>query len=404
VRSVFRTAFMLCAVVVFAGVARAEDVLTDARALATSGHRPEALRMLADRLTESPGDPDARLLCGLILSWEGRYDEARQQLEYVLSTHPDYTDAIQALINVEMWSDHPDRAEKIAAEALTRKQQNTTLLLAQARALRAQNREREALDVVHRLLAIDPSDRQALSTERSLRESISQWRVSWSHTYDWFKGGGGAWNETQMSLKRATPLGSVIATFSRARRFGDHSNIAEVSFYPHIRKGTYGYVGFGYSYDATLYPRRRIGAEIFQSLPHGFEVSGGYRGFSFSDITNMYTGSLGKYKGNWLFTARFFLTPDALGETHSVSGTARRFIGSSGDYIGFHVGTGPSPFDPRSRQDLETLKASSGYVEFKKSLAGRWVFSGLAGLAIEQRFRDVTINHYTLEGTFGYRF
>jgi YaiO family outer membrane protein len=384
--------------------ARAEDVLAQARSLATSGHRPEALKLLGDRLNESPEDPDARLLCGLILSWDGRYDEARTQLQYVVARHPDYMDAIQALINVEMWSDHPDRAEALASRALERKQSSAAMLVAQARALRAQNREREAMVAVKRALALDPTDQQARSVERGLEQSLNHWEVSWSHTSDWFQGGGGAWNESQMSLKRGTAAGSVTATFSRADRFGLHSNLGEITFYPHIRRGTYGYLGFGYSYDATLYPRQRIGAELFQSLSHGFEASGGWRRYAFAGATNMYTGSLGKYVHNWLFTSRFFLSPDALGTTHSVSLTARRYFGDSGDYLGFHAGTGPSPFDPRSRQDLETLKASSGYIEFKKTLGGRWVWSGLFGVAVEDRLNRLAVDHFTLETTVYYRF
>ena len=52
-------------------------------ALATNGHRPEALQALEDYLHGSPHDPDARVLYGLVLSWEGRYDDARRQFGLV---------------------------------------------------------------------------------------------------------------------------------------------------------------------------------------------------------------------------------------------------------------------------------------------------------------------------------
>jgi YaiO family outer membrane protein len=384
--------------------AAAVEVLPEARALATSGHRADALRLLEKRLAAAPDDTDARVLYGLILSWEGRYDEARRELQLVLAQHPDHGDAQQALINVELWSGHPDRAEQIAGDALTRKRRDTALMFAQARALRAQNREREALAVLKRLLALDPMDRQALDAERGIRESLDQWSVGWSHTSNWFKGGIGTWNESSMSLKRGTPIGSVTASFTRASRWDLHSNLAEVAFYPSIGRGTYGYLGFGYSYDAALFPTYRLGAEIFQSLPHGLEGSAGYRRFGSAGVTNMYTGSLGKYLGKWLFTGRFYLTPDELGVTHSMNFTARRYLNDRGDYIGFHAGTGPSEFDPRSRHDLETLHASSGYVEFRKTWKGRWVWSAIAGLSVQDRFQQVSVDQYTLSTTLDYRF
>src|SRR5262249_21977252 len=154
---------------------------------------------------------------------------------------------------------------------------SASLLFAQSKALRAQNRDHEALDALERLLSIDPLDQAAIEAERSLRESMNQWRVGYTTTYDRFSGGGGSWMQHDMYLSRSTPIGAMAANFSRAERFGLHSNFAEVTFYPHIRRGTYGYLGAGFSRDGTLFPKYRLGAEIFQSLPHGMEASVGYR-------------------------------------------------------------------------------------------------------------------------------
>ena len=93
--------FMACLLVAPLCAAGQDDILTKARAAATSGRREEALRMLETHLGEVPRDVDARLLYGLVLSWEGRYDEARPVLQQVLTQAPAYTDARVALMNVE---------------------------------------------------------------------------------------------------------------------------------------------------------------------------------------------------------------------------------------------------------------------------------------------------------------
>ena len=49
---------------------------------------PDALHILEERLAAAPRDVDARLLYGLVLSWEGRYDDARPVLQQVLSQAP----------------------------------------------------------------------------------------------------------------------------------------------------------------------------------------------------------------------------------------------------------------------------------------------------------------------------
>ena len=91
----------LSAVLVAPCAAGQDDILTKARAAATSGRAEDALRMLQSHLDEAPRDVDARLLYGLVLSWEKRYDEARPVLQQVLTQAPGYTDARVALMNVE---------------------------------------------------------------------------------------------------------------------------------------------------------------------------------------------------------------------------------------------------------------------------------------------------------------
>ena len=398
------TCFLIAAMLMAPTIARA-DILADARALSSSGHRPDALQLLENYLKDSPDDPDARVLYGLMLSWDGRLDESRKQFEAVLAKRPDYSDAVTGLINVELWSSHPERAEQLASQVIERKGPNATWMLAQARALRSQNRDHEALEVLQRLLSIDPLNQSAIEAERNLRDELNQWRVGYSHTYEWFgKGGGGAWNQNDLSISRSTPAGGVGLSFSRAERYGLHSNLSEITFYPHIRQGTYGYLGFGYSYDGTLFPNYRLGGEIFQSLGHGFEGSFGYRRFGFSGATDMYTGSFGRYLGKWLVSARYFLTPDDLGITKSVSVSARRFLSRNGDYINFRVGTGPSPFDPRNREELQNLKAFSAYIQMRKSISAHLQWDLLVGAALEDHTYAFAVQHYVFESSMFYRF
>ena len=196
------------------------DILSEARRLSREGRDDDAVRLLENHLRESPGDSDARVLCGLILSWNRHYDEARSQFEEVLAKHPGYGDALQGLINVEIWSGHLDRADRITAEALSGKRADTGVLMARVRALRALNRDREALGVVQEVLAIDPVNTAARDAERSLGEELSQVKVSVGHSYEWFHNSTGAWNQTDLSMTRATPIGSVSATFSRAASCG----------------------------------------------------------------------------------------------------------------------------------------------------------------------------------------
>jgi YaiO family outer membrane protein len=390
--------------VIAAEVGTGEFSLSAARSMATDGQRDKALDLLKTRLVEEPGDSDARVLYGIVLSWEGRYEESRQQLSQVLAGNPTHGDALPALVNVELWSDHPERVEALTKEGLRSYATNSTLLLGRARALKNLRRNREALQVLDRLLDIDPRNQEAVRLQEGLRDSGRQWEVGLDHSYEWFNDGRSAWQEDQLSLKRRLPFGSVITHFSHANHFGIGSNQAELDFYPKFRPGTYAYVNLGYSPDANLYPRYRIGADLYQSLGHGFEGSAGFRRLGFGGRVNIFTSSVGKYYGNWLFTGRVFLTPDSAGTSRSVSFSARRYFGEGSDYVGFRVGKGASPVETRSLLDIEILDSSSFAAEIQRSLDLRWSIRARAGASYEERLGRSFLRHYTLDGGIFFRF
>ena len=133
----------------------------------------------------------------------------------MLAVHKDYGDAVAALINVEMWSGHPERAEHLASAALERHPDDPALLLAYSKALKALNRPREALEVIRHLRAVDPSNQAAIDRENSLEDSLRKWTASYDHTTEWFGNGQAPWQEEQLQLNRVTPMGSVIVRSPR---------------------------------------------------------------------------------------------------------------------------------------------------------------------------------------------
>ncbi len=381
-----------------------EDVVPTARKLATTGHRPEALQMLDQRLAENRNDSDARVLRGVILSWEGRYDEARRDLEMVLAQHRDHGDALPALMNVEMWSDHPDHAEELARDALRRHPTDPDLLLARAKALRALNRDREALGVIERLLEVDPGNQKAAEMKTGLGDDLRLWTVSYDHSTEWFSDGRTPWTEQQVQLSRVTPIGSFIGRFSRADRFSSTSQMVEIDAYPHIRRGTYAYLNIGYSPDAALYPQYRFAADLYQSLGHGYEASGGIRQLHFAGNVHIYTGSVTKYYGDWMFTGRIFLTPDVVGTSRSGQFQVRRYLGSGINYLSLRFGYGSSPTEVTQLTDIQILNSSSFATEFNHTMGRRFMIMGRFGYSYEDRVGISGLRHYLADVTTYYRF
>jgi tetratricopeptide (TPR) repeat protein len=318
--SVHRSLAALCLVFIWAGLAQSQDaeesVPVQARRLATTGKKPEkALRMLSDYLAEHPEDYDALVAQGLIQSWEGRYDEARASLQTVLTHDPDYSDAVLALCNVEMWSGHPEVAEQLARAAVERRPDFEPYLEAERKAAERVKSDREAAD-----------HRQAGDGWRDLRNG-SNWQAVVSQDSTFFSDGRSPFVEEQVGIKRLSSYGSYTLRASQANEYGYSSQLVELDAYPRIRSGTYAYVNVGYSRDHLLYPHYRFGAELFQWIGHGFEASGGFRRLGFADKIMVYTGSVTKYRGNWFFSARTFMTPDSQqGTSKSIQFWARRYL------------------------------------------------------------------------------
>ena len=383
--------------------AEADDLVTRARGLAVAGQRAESIKLLEDSLAISPTDSGARVLLGTVLSWEGRYDEARRELEAILAGSPTHGDALPAMINVELWSNHPGRAEELASRALRMRPNATEMLLARARALSALQRQTEARDTLDRLLVIDPRNEQALQMQRGLQANLRLWQVRVGASHGEFSDHRVAWREAQVSLGRATPIGSIILKGAHAQRFGLQDDQFELELYPRFRPGTYAYVAGAYSADAILYPEYRYAAELYQSLGAGFEASAGFRRLGFGRGVNIYGGSLSKYYGNWLFTGRTFVTPDSAGASRSYHGSFRRYFGDAGTHVGLRYGRGGRE-EVRNRNDFEVLDSDVGAAEATFILSGRLELNLTGSYSRENRAERRDVRQYSLSTGLGFRF
>lgn len=371
--SVLRS-FILLAVFILAKVpvaAGQDDVMVKAREAATSGRRAEALTMLEARLASTPRDVDARLLYGLVLSWEGRYDEARGALQQVLTQTPGYSDARVALMNVEYWSG------------------NSTEALAQAR----------------QILVGNPGNPTARAIRERLEAAARPWWATTSYTLDTFDDGTEPWHELALYLTRRTPVGSLIARGNFAERFDTTDQLIEIEFYPRFRPGTYAYFDAGFATDASLYPHRRFAFDLYQSLGWGLEASGGARQLEFDTHTQIYLGTLSKYQGNWMFTGKIYYVPGK-GPLNSTSyhGGFRRYFGGDGtSYAGAKYSHGFSR-EIRNVVDLATLNSNSVTAEFDILVRPRLRIFGSAGTSHEQRTTRAPLWQTTINSGFSVQF
>jgi len=381
-----------------------------ARELATGGQRDEAIRLLYYQLSVDPMDTEARTLLGTVLSWDGRYDDARTQLDAVLATNPTHGDALPALINVELWSGHPDRAESLAATGLAASPDDVTLLNAHARALYAMGRGKEALQDCERVLALDPNNTVARDLRERIRTSKSLWKVAGIYTYDHLSPDDQDWHETQFYVNRQMAFGSLIGRWSHAWRFGLNDDQFEVEAYPRVRPGSYFWVDAGFSPQHDLYPKYRLAFDFYQSLPAGFEFSVGYRRLGFDDAVDIYVGSISNYWRSWMFTGRVYITPGDAGSSTSASYSlaARQYFGEGLAYYGFRYGWG-SPGEIRDITQLSILDSQTFAAEVAWPLPRGFEIDATLTYADEEHVIPSTggvrpVDHYTASVGLYYSF
>jgi YaiO family outer membrane protein len=390
------------------GNAFADDEVAKARALAFQGpqHRAEAIALLETRLATHPTDTDALTLYGTILSWEGRYADAHTALQKVLDENPTHSDALPAMINLDLWSDHPQEAEMLAKRGLDKNPGDVNLLMLLARSQRNENHETDAAHTLDTLLAVEPSNADALQMRRRMIYQARKFEASYSFSTDVFTDVFDPQYEQTVALRGPTKIGSYIASFSHADRFGLHSNELGIEMFPHIRKGTYADLTLGGSPDSVLYPQVYLGGEIYQSVGHGFEASAGYHRLQFGDDINIFTGALYKYYGNWLFSGRLYLTPSDIDVGKTGAFAARRLFGEEGvhDFLEFRFSYGASKALATSTLDLISLNSSRYSVEYDKGFHNNWHGDFKFGAGREDEAFNTTLGRFTMTGSVYYRF
>jgi len=372
--------------------AEIDDVLAKARALSKQDEPDKAISLLNEYLQTNPEDSDALVLLGLICSWNHHYDDGRHAFSAVLAADPDYKDAVLGLTNLEIWDGNLGRAEQVIRAGLVWRPQDADYKAAFAKVKAQQSPPK------------DPAEAAILNGGGKSKDGPS-WETGIVESNIWFSDQRSSWHETAVDISHHFTNGWVTATFSHASWFGEGSNLIDIESYPRIRPGTYAFVEAAFSPDATLYARRRFGAEIFQSLPKGFEASLGIRYMRFNSNTFLYTGSAGKYFGNYWILARTFVSPDVTyGWSKSLQVSLRRYFADADHFIGVRVGVGASPFEVRTINDIDLQNSESAMFE------GLWRFKNglgirvLSGVARQTRLYTGALWQFETDGTLYYRF
>lgn len=221
------------------------------------------------------------------------------------------------------------------------------------------------------------ADAQQADSERRAGVAARTY-VEADYSFTSFRGHTDPWQLASTSLGRRGALGSLIARLNYADRFDRTGGQFEVDAYPRLGSGTYAYLNAGYS-EAEIFPDWRFGAEVFKSLSDAWEVSAGVRHLRFDETpVTLFTGSVGKYVGNYWLSARPFIRAKEAGTSASGSLTARRYFADADQYVGVRLGYGSTPSEQITRDEIGRVNSFSGglhgSVGLRRNLLTTWSF------------------------------
>ncbi|HYW08866.1 MAG TPA: YaiO family outer membrane beta-barrel protein [Longimicrobium sp.] len=200
--------------------------------------------------------------------------------------------------------------------------------------------------------------------------------VAAEYSYVHLDGGADPWHLGTVELSRRSPAVALVARASLAERFGQRGAQGEIDAYPRISERVYAYANVGVS-GSDLFPRLRYGGELYGNFARGIEASGGFRRLEFDDEgVTLWTGSVGKYAGNYYASARPFVTRRN-GAT-AVSGTllARRYFSGPRSFATLVVGAGSAPSEAPLAFELRRTDSQRvgvyGTTPLRGPLAVRW--------------------------------
>lgn len=382
-----------------------DELLVQARELILDGKYPEGRKIAFKALSQYPNYADILILVGRSYAWEGTYDSASIYLERAIVASPTYADGYSAYLDNLSWSGEFSQADSVLLRA---KSNLGTPLPDEIRYKESRlNYYKENYDLAYEQaeLLFDQGYNQDgfLAYIQNLQRLRRNSAIGVTYDYDTFFDDISPWNTFSVYGRTRTDLtGSLIARVTNSSRFDYNGTLFELDAYPSLGEKAYAYLNIGGS-TASFFPKLRFGASIYYNLPKAWEIDAGYRYLGFSEVTNIYTGSVGKYAGNWWLNLRVNLIPDDSGVGTSGNFQARYYFKTAEDFFSIQLSTGVSP-DEETRDQSQLLNSYRARLGYQQLITSRFMIFGYTGYSRDELSTNRYRNNLNLSAGVEYRF
>lgn len=370
------------------------------RSLAHEGKFPEAETAAVELLDSFPDYGDARILLARIYGWQQKYDPAIALLDSLIKNEPYNTDALEARIDLALWTGDNSYAIAMADHILASDSTNTAILEKRNRAIAAlEAADSSAINIVlpeDSLESVQPGiiKTNDLGNNRKTDLRAGYYFDTFSKPYNRF------WQVFQVGASRLFPFGRVIAGVNMGNLHADTDPVTratelqfEVEAYPKISQFDYAWLAYAYS-PGNYFPTHRLSAEYWHTLKQTWVVSAGFNYYYFD--RNIFIASLSGekyYKSYWFSSKIYFYFKDQ-GLTTSLYLNARKYFNDI-NWLQLTAGFGTAPDEPFNIEiDLERMSAGTLKLVYFRSVTNDLFIRVGAGYSREEYSESVWRNRY----------
>ena len=332
--------------------------------LAYNGKTSEANRILNTLAKTEPDDYKTKSLLGSTASWTGNYELARLEFNKVLSKDKSNRNVWISAIKNELYaknyalalglcnkasinikpSQEVERLKSLALSGIATQNYPDRGWYNVESEVSTNKKKKENKSKITAAKDFQSEAKTGLSRKVPFTPELQKNMVAVNNAVTIFDQRYDPMTYTSISLRRQTAIGSVIPRINYSNRLGKNGLQYDLDVYPKITKGLYAYLNYGFS-NSEIYPKHKLGGDIYLNIKKGFEFSAGGRFINFAtrDV-KVLTNSVGYYKGNYYFSLRSYITPVPNGLTKGSGNLlVRKYLKDAENYIGINGGFGFSP-------------------------------------------------------------
>ncbi len=330
--------------------------------LAFEGKTRVAKEVLLEVLKKNPEDIKSKVLLAQTYSWQGFYDAARKEFNQVISVDKNNVAVWVSAIKNELYAKNSATANGLANKALKYIGANKEIERLKKMALnqiatkaydengwfnvpskiQSLKKKQKEKAVKKAISSEDAKENEEVKKPEAKKEFNN--RISIRNSATVFDQRNQPMVFSTIEYKRQTLAGSILPRINYANRNGQNGVQYDIDFYPKFSKRFYAYLNYGFS-NSSLYPKQKVGGDLYANLPGAMEFSAGGRHIALQDRkVTVITNSIGHYRGNYYFSLRSSITPKSDNLTR-VSGNllVRKYLKDANNYFGLNVGMGYSP-------------------------------------------------------------